>query len=183
MMCIYASPGSATRIEAADDEVHLQHSDFLQGLPSQLSAVTWRTVLGFKALCALYALGACQREVFSTAYALRRTTKGTRYFVPQSGVEKINVNMVNSDHGIRDTMFRVTGQWDVESKYEHGIVLVIWNLDSSPHGGTLSTANVEAKLRKLTTINYNNRNWNWLLDPNRPLEPPVIPRVPALGKN
>ena len=55
MMCIYASPGSGIRVEAADDEVHLQHSEFLQGLPSQLSAVTWRTVLGFKALCALYA--------------------------------------------------------------------------------------------------------------------------------
>jgi len=38
-------------------------------------------------------------------------------------------------------------------------------------------------MRRLTTINYNNRNCSWLLDPNRPLEPPrVILKVVVSGK-
>ena len=49
---------------------------------SQLSAKAWRTVLRFKALCALFALKVCQREVFSTTYTLRRTLQDAHYFVP-----------------------------------------------------------------------------------------------------
>ena len=45
------------------------------------------------------------------------------------------------------------------------------------------TANVEAKFRKLITVNFNNRNWNWLLNPGRPLVLPIILRVPTSGKD
>jgi len=131
----------------------------------------------------LYAPKACQHEVFGTAYALRRITQGTRYFVPQSGVEKIIVNMVDIDHGMRDTVVWVSGPWKAESENEREAIPVVWNLGLTPRGGSLPTADVEAKLRKLTTINYDCRNWSWLLDPNRPPVPPVIPRVPTLGKN
>jgi len=48
-------------------------SDFLQGHPSQLSAGTWRTVLGFEALFDLYSLEACQREVFSVVYSVKKS--------------------------------------------------------------------------------------------------------------
>ena len=65
----------------------------------QLSTVAWRTTLGFEALCVLFAPEACQREVFSTAYALR-TPQDERYFVPQSRVDKVIVNMVDNDHGM-----------------------------------------------------------------------------------
>jgi len=70
---------------------------FYKVTPSQLSAIAWRTILGFEALCDLYALEACQLEVFSVAYSLRKTIQSARYFFPQSRVEKIIVNMVNSD--------------------------------------------------------------------------------------
>ena len=50
--------------------------------PSQLSAVAWRTVLGFEALYDLYAPEACHCEVFNVAYLLRKTTLGARYFIP-----------------------------------------------------------------------------------------------------
>jgi len=36
-------------------------------------------------------------------------TRYARYFVPQSGVEKIIINMVDNHHGMRDTVVRVTG--------------------------------------------------------------------------
>ena len=61
-------------------------------------------VLGFEAFCDLYAPEACQLEVFSVAYSLRKTTQDARYFFPQSEVEKITVNMVNNDHDMRDTV-------------------------------------------------------------------------------
>ena len=49
---------------------------------SQLSAIVWCTVLGFKALYALFTPEACEHEIFSTAYALKRTPHDARYFVP-----------------------------------------------------------------------------------------------------
>jgi len=49
--------------------------------PSQLSGVAWRTVLGFQTLCLLKVLEACQQEVFSAAYALKKLARmfATRY--------------------------------------------------------------------------------------------------------
>ena len=67
---------------------------------SQLSGVAWRTVLGFEALCVLSAPNACQREVLCTDY---------RFFVPQIGYEKLIVNMMDNDHGMHDTVVRVSG--------------------------------------------------------------------------
>ena len=46
----------------------------------------------------------------------------------------------------------------------------------------LPTVDIEAKLRRLTAIDYSNRNWSWLLYPNRPPEPLVIPKVSASSK-
>ena len=80
-------------------------------------------------------------------------------------------------------MVRVTGPWEAELEDEHAAIAVIWNLGPVHRGGALPPADIEAKLRKLTTINYNCRNWSWLLDPNRPSVPPVIPKVPASGKS
>ena len=84
-------------------------SDLLQDCPLAVVKVAWRTVLGFEALCALIVPDVFQREVFSTAYALRKTTQDVCYFVPQSGCKKIIINMIDSDHGMRDTVVRVTG--------------------------------------------------------------------------
>jgi len=69
--------------------------------PSQLSKVA--SVLGFEALCALSVPDACQREVFCAANALRKTPQDA-HFVPQSGCEKLIVNMVDNRHGICDAM-------------------------------------------------------------------------------
>ena len=46
----------------------------------------------------------------------------------------------------------------------------------------MPTTDVEANLRKLTAIDFNNCNLSWLLNPDRPAVLPVIPRVPTLGK-
>jgi len=87
--------------------------------------VACHTVLGFEALGALFTPEACQREVFSTAYSLRKTTQGPRYFIPQSAVEKIVVNMVDNNYSMRDTVVWVTGLWDAESENEHGAIPVV----------------------------------------------------------
>jgi len=62
---------------------------FYRVTPSQLSVVAWRTILAFEALCVLFTPEACQREVFSTAYALR-TPQDARYFVHQSGLIRLS---------------------------------------------------------------------------------------------
>ena len=49
---------------------------------SQLSGVAWYTVLGFKALYSLSVPEACLHEVFCAAYALRKTSQDTCYFLP-----------------------------------------------------------------------------------------------------
>ena len=68
--------------------------------------------------------------------------------------------MVDNDHGMRDTGVRVSGLWDADLEDENGVILVVWNLDTSTRGGTLPTNDVEAKLRKLIALDFNNRNWS-----------------------
>ena len=89
---------------------------------------------------------------------LRKTTQGARYFVPPSGGEKITVNIVHSDHDMRDTVVRVTGPWAAESENDRGIIPIVWNLGSAPHGWALPTTDIEAKLQKLTSIDYDHHN-------------------------
>ena len=81
--------------------------------PSQLSELAWCTVLGFEALCALSISETCQGEVFSAAYALRKINQDTGYFVPQIGCENI-INMMDSDHSMRDSVVWVTNPWEAE---------------------------------------------------------------------
>ena len=76
----------------------------------------------------------------------------------------------------------MTGPWEAESEDERGVVRVASNLNSSSHGVILPTADAEAMLRSLTVIDYNNRNWSWLLDPNMSPKPPVILKVPSSNK-
>ena len=90
--------------------------------------------------------------------------------------------MVNNDYGMQDTVGQATGPWEAESEDDRGAVPVVWNLDTGFHEGALPTADVQTKLRRLTAVNYNNCNWSWLLDLNRPPEPPVTRKVLASSK-
>ena len=89
--------------------------------------------------------------------------------------------MVDNDHGMRDTVVRVIGLWAVESENDHRVIPVVWNL-GPPLEGALPITDIEAKLRKLTSIDYDHRNWSWLLDLKIPPVPLVVPRVGALDK-
>ena len=139
--------------------------------PSQLSRVAWRFVLGFEALCALIVLDAYRHEAFIIAYALRKTAQDVCYFVPQSGCENIIVNMVDSDHSMRDTVVLVTDPSEAELEDERGAIPTMWNLGSVARGGAVLTAEIELKLQALTAVDYDCRNLSWLLDPNRTCAP------------
>ena len=76
----------------------------------------------------------------------------------------------------------MTGPWEAESEDQCGGSPSRLELGLQVSWGTLPTADIEAKLRRLTAIDYSNRNWSWLLDPNRPPKTPVILKVPASGK-
>ena len=128
---------------AIDNEFRPQYFDFLPSRPLSI----------FGSGLDLYTPKACQCEAFSTAYVLRKTTQGTRFFVPQNGVEKIIINMVDNDHGMRDTVYH--GQPN-----QRMIMGTFWfsGTWAPPRGGALSTADIEAKLRKLTSIDYVRHN-------------------------
>ena len=83
--------------------------------------MAWRTVLEFEALYDLYAPWACHCEIFSTAYLLQMTTIGARYFILQSGVKKIIINMMDRDRGMRDTMVWVSSTCDADLEEERGL--------------------------------------------------------------
>jgi len=102
--------------------------------------------------------------------------------MPQSGCEKLIMNMVDNDRGMRDVVGRVSGPWEAESE-ECEAIPTIWNLGLIAQGGVTLSADIEAKLQRLTAINYDHMNLSWLLDPNMSLVPSVIPRVLAPSKN
>ena len=58
-----------------------------------------------------------QRRIFAKEDYL-----GCVLLSPQSGVEKVIVSMVNNDHGMRDTVVRVSGSWETKSEDELGVV-------------------------------------------------------------
>jgi len=67
------------------------------------------------------------------------------------------VNMVDSDYGMRDSVI-VSGPCDAESYDERGAIPVAWNSNAGSCEGTLPSADVEGKLKKLTAIYFNSCN-------------------------
>ena len=99
-------------------------------------------MLRFEALYALIVPDVCQREVFSAAYALKKTAQYARYFISQSGCEKIIANMVDSD------------PWEAESEHERGAIPTTWNLGLVTRGGAVLTVEIELKMQELTVVDY-----------------------------
>jgi len=71
--------------------------------------------------------------------------------------KKLIVNMVDSDHGMCDTVVRVSGSWEAESE-ECRAIPTIWNLGPLTQEGATLSADIEAKLQRLTVVNYDHRN-------------------------
>ena len=67
------------------------------------------------------------------------------------------MDMVNSDYSMWDTVVQMSGPWKAESK-ECEATPTTWNLGLVARGGATLSANVEAKLRRLTAINYDHQN-------------------------
>ena len=67
--------------------------------------------------------------------------------MPEGGYDKLIVNMVDSDHDMRETVVRVTGPWEVELKSERGTTLTTWNL-SPPARGSVTFCGCRGKAAK-----------------------------------
>ena len=83
---------------------------------------------------------------------------------------------------MRDFVIRVSGPWDAKSEDKRGAIPIAWNSNVGSRGGTLPSADVEAKLKKLTIIDFKSHNWSWLLNPNKPPVLSGVQRVPVSGK-
>ena len=64
----------------------------------------------------------------------------------QSGYEKLIVNMGDSDHGMRDTVVRVSGPWEAESEEECEAIPTTWNLGPLARGGATLSVDIDVKL-------------------------------------
>jgi len=62
--------------------------------------------------------------------------------VSQGGCDKLIVNMVNSDHGMRETVVRITGPLAAESESERVAVPAAWNLCPPSREASLSRSEV-----------------------------------------
>ena len=58
----------------------------------------WRFVLGFKAFCDLLAPNSRRVEDFFALYVMRKTKENGRFFAAWSGLERLIVNLADSDH-------------------------------------------------------------------------------------
>ena len=65
--------------------------------------------MGFQALYNKLVPDAYRVDDFSALYMIRRTEEGGRFFIVWSSLEKLIVNLVDSDHRWRDTVIRVSG--------------------------------------------------------------------------
>ena len=87
----------------------------------------WHTVLGFEALCVSSAPNSCGREDFCAIYSMRKTNQDGHFFIPQSGCDKLIVNLVDNVHEWRDTVIRVPGPWEAASAENRVIIPTSWN--------------------------------------------------------
>jgi len=56
------------------------------------------------------------------------------------------------------------------------LILLSWNIDLIFQFAEPISKEVKARTLKLYEIPYDKRNWSWLLNSNRPAEPPAISR-------
>ena len=89
--------------------------------PPQLVGVGWRVVLGFQALCNGFVLDVYRVEDFSALYMIRRTKEVAASSL-QNNLEKLITNLVDIDHGWRDTIIRVSRAWETIVQKDRGIV-------------------------------------------------------------
>ena len=66
---------------------------YFQVAPSQLTAVAWRIVLDFEALCALFAPNSCRHKDFCAIYSLRKTSQDSRVFISRGDCDRLIVNL------------------------------------------------------------------------------------------
>jgi len=79
-------------------------------VPSQLLVGAWCIILGFKDLCVSFVPNSCRHEELYAIYSMRKTNKDDRFFIPQSGCDRLIINLVDNDHGWRDTVILGLGR-------------------------------------------------------------------------
>ena len=133
---------------------------YFQATPSQLTAVAWRIVLSFEALCISFAPNSHRRENFCAIYSLRKTSQDSRFFIPRSSCGRLIVKLMNSDQRWCDTVIRLSGSWEVASSKSHGVVPTTWNRVPISQGSASVSEKVQERVRGLFHIDYDLRNWS-----------------------
>ena len=64
---------------------------------------------------------------------MKRTKERARFFGVKSGCEKLIVNLVDTDHGWRDTVICVYGAWETAQQKDHLPIRIVWNKRKPVH--------------------------------------------------
>ena len=86
------------------------------------------------------------------------------------------INLVDNDHRWRDTVVRVSGPWKASFAKDRGCPPTVWNRGSLSERGAPIPKEMQERFQKLCRLRYDCHNWSWLLDSQRPFEPPTVPR-------
>jgi len=104
-----------------------------------------------------------------------KTNESARCFGAQSGRERLIINLADNDHGWRDSVFCISGALETAQQRDQGSIRTVWNEEKTAHREMPVTSKVKKWVHALLQIGINFHNWSWLLDPNRPSDPPDVP--------
>lgn len=99
---------------------------FYQLAPIQIGPDSWRVILDFEALCAHQKVN-FGVEKFRSLYQLKHVRDKSYCFAPRKGIDRLIVDVPESDTGWLTSMVYVTGPWESNNLSEQGTVPREWN--------------------------------------------------------
>jgi len=144
---------------------------------------SWRVVLVFEALCDLFASDSRSVKDFSAFYVMRKTKENGHFFAARSDLERMIVNLADSDHGWRETVIRDFVAWEAVAQKDRDVIPTAWNQGALHHDGISVTAEVQERIKRLLHIDFGHHNWSWLLDLSRPSVPSVVSKALSMARD
>jgi len=80
---------------------------------------------------------------------MRKTNENGHFFAAWNSLEKLVVNLADSNHGWRETVICVCGATEAAIQKDHSVLPTAWNQGVLQHGGVSVTTKVQEKVECL----------------------------------
>ena len=80
------------------------------------------SILGFEVLCDLFAPDSRRVKDFSALYVMRKTKENNSFFTARRDLERLIINLADSDHCWRETVIRVPGAWEAAAQKDLSLI-------------------------------------------------------------